>query len=391
MRVVWTEKAEKQLNQIFHMIKKYPNGILVIFLTLLSLACSGNSDIHTQLSDSSFQTLQLNPVFEFTESDEIAFQQINSVKSNNERNIIVHDFRQPFLFMFDEIGNFLKTIGREGQGPGEFQQIMSFMITQDQLWVIDSRTNKIEKFEYQDTEYVHVKSISLEKNELAGVLLGKTEEGFLIKNRYTIHANRKDNPTEQSISLINENGKILRDPIFMASIPEQVTAKGSGNTLNAGKSFGNRSLLAFDGMSQVYSLWTDSLSIDTYSIEGDHRYAFSHPLEPVRITDEEINSAINRYNKIFHADLRRQLPDVKPVVNNLIMDDHQRIWVELLTEGLGHGWFCFTKEGEPLYKIDIPMAGTELQEIHQDRVLWNYLNEDGAPTIAVSEINIPEI
>lgn len=62
---------------------------------------------------------------------------------------------------------------------------------------------------------------------------------------------------------------------------------------------------------------------------------------------------MNRYASV-RDDLRRKLPDVN---NNLIIDDHQRIWVELLTEELGQGWFCFTKEGEPLYKIDIPKEG----------------------------------
>jgi hypothetical protein len=77
------------------------------------------------------------------------------------------------------------------------------------------------------------------------------------------------------------------------------------------------------------------------------------------------------------------------VVNNSIIDDHQRIWVKLLTEKLGHSWFCFTLEGEPLYKIDIPEPGAKLQEISGNRVLWNYLNEKGAPTIVQSKINIP--
>jgi hypothetical protein len=77
------------------------------------------------------------------------------------------------------------------------------------------------------------------------------------------------------------------------------------------------------------------------------------------------------------------LPDVKPIVHNLIIDDHQRIWVELLTEHLGHSWFCFSKEGEPIYKIDKPKTEAELQEISGDRVLWSYPNKEGAPTLAV--------
>ncbi len=359
-------------------------------IAFLSFSCTVEIDSTRYLTTNSFTSLPLETVFEFTESEEVAFQQISSIKTDANENILVHDFKQPFLCMFDQEGNFLNKIGREGHGPGEFQQIPSFMVDQENLWVMDSNSIKMEKFEYQDGEYSHIKSISLEKEELAGKFLGKTEDGILIKNWYTLHANRKDNPTERPISLINENGEVLRDSIYMEPIAEQVTLKGSEYTLYIEKIFGNRSLSAFDGLSRTYTLWTDSLAIDAYTIDGDYRRVFSHSLEPVRVTGEERDSVLNRYASV-REDLRRKLPDVKPTVNNFIMDDHQRIWVELLTEELGQGWFCFKEEGEPLYKIDIPKPEAELQEISGNRVLWNYENENGAPTIAVSKINIPEI
>lgn len=362
-------------------------GFIKLMIAFACVSCTGETNASRDLTADSFTFLPLKTVFEFTESEKVAFQQISSIKTDNYGNILVHDFRQPFLFMFDQEGNFVKKIGREGRGPGEFQQIVSFVVAQEHLWIVDSNLMKIEKFEYQNTEYVNINTLGLENEDLTGLLLGKVEEGILIKKRITIHANRKDNPTEASISLIDEDGGIIRDSIFMAPITEQMTLKGSEYTLNIGKIFGNRSLLAFDGIGRIYTLWTDSLAIDTYTVEGDRRRAFSHSLEPIRVTDEERDSILHRYARV-RADLSRKLPDVKPVVKDLLIDDHQRIWVELLTEELGHGWFCFTVEGEPLYKIDIPKSGAELQGISGNRVFWNYLNDYGAPTIAVSEINI---
>lgn len=373
------------------MSKKFPAGILVIGLIHLSLACSGNTGNHSELSDHSFLTLQLSSIFEFTESDELVFQQIGSVKSDRYGNIFVHDFSQPVLFMFNKEGEFLNTIGREGPGPGEFQQIASFMITREQLWIMDAGSIKIEVFEYQNADYVYANTITLGHRDLTGSFLGKTKENILITNQISLAANSRNNPTEQPITLINEQGNVVRDSIFMVPIPEQISIRGSGRTLLTGKSFGNRSLMAFDGESRVYSLWTDSLSVDTHTIEGYYQHAFSYSLEPVKITDEEKDSVSNRYGESFRTDLRRQLPDVKPIVNNFILDDFQRVWIELLTEELGHGWFCFTNDGEPLYKIDIPKVGAELQEISGNQVLWNYPDKDGAPVLVASKIDFPEI
>lgn len=249
-------------------------------IAFLSFSCTGEKDSTRYLTTNSFTSLPLETVFEFTESEEVAFQQISSIKTDTNENILVHDFKQPFLCMFDQEGNFLKKIGREGHGPGEFLHISDFLEANGHLWMIDSRAKKIEKFGYRNSEYVHIKSISLEKGELAGKFLGKTEDGVLIKNWYTLHANRKDNPTERPISLIDVNGEVLRDSIFMEPIAEHVTLKGSEYRLYIEKIFGNRSLSAFDGLSRTYTLWTDSLAIDAYTIEGDRRRAFLIPSNP---------------------------------------------------------------------------------------------------------------
>lgn len=259
------------------------------------------------------------------------------------------------------------------------------MVTPNHLWIMGSHAVKIELFEYKHAVYQHVHTINLGSRKLAGLFLGKTDKGILIRKEVIIRANRKDNPVKAGITLINKNGEIIHDSILKVPFQEQLTVHHSGNTITTGKSYGNRSLLAFDG-NCIYTLWTDSLSIDRYSLNGDHRKAFSYPLSPVKITDKEKEEVLNKYPAIFRDALQRGLPDVKPVVNKFIIDDQHRIWMDLLTERLGKGWFCFTEEGKPLYKINIPRPGAELQEISGDLVLWNYRDEDGAPTIAVSKI-----
>lgn len=359
----------------------------VCLIVFLFLGCKSQEDQKSNLTLSSFTTPSLEKVFDFTESEDVAFRYISSIKSDDHGNILVHDFWQPYLLMFDQEGNFLKRIGNEGRGPGEFEQISSFLVNQDNLWVIDSSSLKLEKFEYRDGSYIHVKTIPLGSDELAGKILGKTDEGILILKRFTLISGSKENPTEQLAVIIDENGEILRDSIVSVPIPEQMTLEAGENKLISDKLFGNESLLAFDGHNHIYTLWSDSLSIESYSTEGLRKHVFSHFLQPVNITDAEKDSISSKYGP-YRSDLRRKMPDVKPVVNDLLIDDNQWIWVELFTEDLGHAWFGFTKEGGPLHKIDIPMTGARLQEIAGNRVIWTYQNEDGAHTFNVSKIDM---
>ncbi|MBD3616999.1 MAG: 6-bladed beta-propeller [Gracilimonas sp.] len=357
---------------------------LVVFLCV---GCEGQEDQKANLSPNSFTSLSMETVFEFTESEEVAFRTISSIKTDNHGNILVLDFWQPYLYMFDKEGNFLEKIGREGRGPGEFEQISSFLVDRENLWVIDSSSLKIEKFEYSDDTYIHIKTIPLGSDELAGKILGKIDRGFLILKSFTLTAGSKENPTVHLVTSIDENGEILRDSIVSVPIAEQMTLQAGENKLIGNKLFGNESLLAFNGINYIYTLWTNSLSIESYSIDGLHKHAFSHVIQPVYITGVEKDSISSKYG-LYRSDLRRKMPNVKPVVNDLLIDDNQRIWVELFTSGLGHAWFGFTKNGEALYKIEIPKKGAELQEIVGNRVIWNYQNEEGAPTFIVSKIDM---
>lgn len=365
--------------------------LLYIFtIGLLVFSCFGcrsHKDSEYNLTPGSFTPLSLETVFEFNESEDVAFKAISSVKTDSYGNILVHDFWQPYLFMFDQEGKFLKKIGNEGRGPGEFEQISSFLANEEHLFIIDSSTLKMEKFEYRNGTYIHIKTIPLESHELTGKILGKTDKGILILKRFTLIAGSKENPTMQLVTSIDEKGEILQDSIVSLPIVEQMTLQAGENKLIVDKLFGNESLSAFDGLNRIYTLWTDSLSIESYSTDGYRKHAFSHSILAVSITDIEKDSISSKYGR-YRSDLRRKIPDVKPVVNNLLIDDDQRIWVELFTEGLGHAWFGFTKEGEPLYKIEIPKTGAKLQEISGNRAIWNYLNEDGAPTFNVSKINV---
>ncbi len=369
---------------------KFPAIILIVFVAFLSFACARESNSTGHLTMDSFTPLPMETVFEFTESEDIAFQHISSVKSDSFGNILVHDFRQPFLFMFDLEGNFLQQIGGEGRGPGEFQHVGGFMVSAGRLWIIGSRSAKIEVFEFLDSAYVNTNTLTVEEPGLLGTLLGLTPEGILVRNRTIFRAGRRDQQDRSVISLLSENGAILRDTIFTVPIHDHVNDIAS-QVLIASISFGNGSLVTFDGTDKIYSLWTDSLRLDSYTMDGKRERAFIYNLKPVSVTDDERDSVLNQHDEPYRSAIQKKLSKVKPVVNNLLVDSHHRIWVELLSEELGQGWFCFSEEGEPLYRIDIPYSGAELQDISGNRVLWSYLNEIGAPTFAVSKINTPEI
>lgn len=80
--------------------------LAIIFIGLIVLsnfACTDEDNSTDRLSIESFAILPLETVFEFTESDDLAFRFIRSMKADRHGNILVDDPSHPAVFMFEEI------------------------------------------------------------------------------------------------------------------------------------------------------------------------------------------------------------------------------------------------------------------------------------------------
>ncbi|REL38029.1 6-bladed beta-propeller [Rhodohalobacter sp. SW132] len=363
---------------------------IIGFVACIIISCTQEQHSPNHLSQDSFIQLPIETAFEFTESADMAFRYIRSMKIDDNGNVLVTDPTQPVVFTFDAEGNLIQKIGNNGQGPEEFQNVGSIILAQNSLLVTDGISLKIEVFDYRNEMYEHARTINVTKQNLLGNLLGLTEEGILIKNDILLSPSGMNNSSETPISFISRDGDILQDTLFKVPIHEFVV-DDSQIPFVAGRIFGNTKQLAFDRESKVYSLWTENLDINYFTLDGEKHEAFSYSLQPVAITNAEQDSALNQWQNPQRTIMRQHMPDVKPVASKLVVDDQQRIWVELLSDELDHGWFAFTPSGEPQFYIEIPHHNAYLQDIRGNTVLWNYTDEDGNPSIVASTFELPEI
>jgi hypothetical protein len=67
--------------------------------------------------------------------------------SNNSANFFVSDFGDYFIKQFDLAGNFVSKIGNGyGRGPGEFQNITDFDVSESYIWAADMNNFRISRF-----------------------------------------------------------------------------------------------------------------------------------------------------------------------------------------------------------------------------------------------------
>jgi len=78
-----------------------------------------------------------------------AFGRINSVVADREGNLYIADVLRDEVLVFSQNGDFLRTIGRQGQGPGEFRNPQSLALLGDTLAVSDRGNLRIGLFDTQ--------------------------------------------------------------------------------------------------------------------------------------------------------------------------------------------------------------------------------------------------
>lgn len=75
--------------------------------------------------------------------EEYMFSSIRSMAVDDERRIYVLDRKEIHVKVFDQNGTYIRTIGKKGQGPGEFTTPLSVSITRQNELVVDDFRSRL--------------------------------------------------------------------------------------------------------------------------------------------------------------------------------------------------------------------------------------------------------
>lgn len=115
------------------------------------------------------------------EDENYMFNRVREIALNSDENIYVVDSGNSRIQIFNKTGVFSKTIGRHGQGPGEFMMPMYIEISEKtgHIYISDTMARKINEFD-KDGNFIkgHFFNIGISEILLdkSGIFLGKIIE-----------------------------------------------------------------------------------------------------------------------------------------------------------------------------------------------------------------------
>lgn len=433
-----------------------------IFMLCVLLSCQKGESVHkrnnidlpekvkdlenlTVISDKKapIYDISFKKVNTFGRSEEVLFQSVGSFAVDDKDRVYIADRHD--IKVFDLNGNYIKTLGRLGRGPGEFSNMggLILKVNSGKIYAYDDILRQINVFNIEDMEFLY--SISLFLIDWMDVnMLNKTHfrnyfvindslilggfndrfsseksDSIFIKYYYLNHFEKKVSDEILRMPFIRfYSGNGIPSPVLLsdnAPFPNPSTRNyiiprnddhyllaftdrtsklgqieliykvmdSNGNnvsnnalTFPAGfaidtgaKSqipkpslplwFMGNTVIALSKEDVLYASSTKEFLVKKYDADGVYQSAFYYPivgpdfdLNEYLKTASSFTPKAHQIKKAFN-EMNLALPKTYPIIDNIIIDDKNRIWVAILagTERDSYEWRILKESGELIAKI----------------------------------------
>ena len=291
------------------------------------------------------------------------------INTDDEENIYVTDRDRKTVKKYSPNGNFLQSIGRPGQGPGEFQDISEVRFDSDgNIYLNDVKNQRIS-------------FLSKEGNYLKAIRARSTFEQVLINSRGYYIAMSVDNVElgkgkkwHYFYGLFDENLNLIAD--FLRQ-PQEVNDLSRSNSpaqvladYLSGIAFQPNVNYVLDKNDMLYFGYPENYEIKVYSPDGMLLKIIQRDFEPLEITGRdkeyfEQNQSLQLGNKMPAGEERKvfelvKYPQYKPAYARFTLMENG--WIFVVVDSIRDGSTLvdiFDKDGEYLaqFETDISMDG----------------------------------
>lgn len=262
------------------------------------------------------------------EKGNVILYEANDFTIDAHENIYISDTKEIGIKVFDPQGKYLHSIGRKGQGPGEFQWIMAFSFLSDErLLVMDFRSLRTSLFHpsgqflesHQWTQNLYLIQILLTTNQSFILAVadfgGPTQERKIAVNEYDF----KGNLVRLFGEFVSQKRKAYDDGNINYSVP----VPHSPLSLLVGDTTNN----------YIYHCLNNKYLIEVYDESGKLIRKIDRPYEPVPYTNKDKEDFIAQYENHRIQGMKKlarevDFPSVKSVASRLLTDDMGNLWIK---------------------------------------------------------------
>jgi len=240
-----------------------------------------------------------------TRSKDDSFTEIGSIAVDENENIYVSDIKESHIKVFNQRGTYLRTIGKKGQGPGEFDYITRIELNREsQLVVFDGNTRRISFFT-PDGKLI----ANLSTKEIAATDLILDSTGRFLAISFGIDLNKNEAITE--LKLFNSDQSFIKT--IITSDPASIFNPFSPFIQR--KPYKNGNYLC---------AYNKNYELLVYDPEWQLKKKITKDYVPEEITSEEKKTSLKMYPQLRTMGF----PSKHPAFSQFTIDDDDRVYVQ---------------------------------------------------------------
>jgi sugar lactone lactonase YvrE len=328
---------------------------------------------------------------------------IRGIEVSKNGDVLVLDYKAQGIRLFAPDGHFLKTLSRNGEGPGEFEQPNGFARSPDgNIWVNDPANHR---FTVLRDDGSYLKDV---RSELTGFgyiwngyfdASGRMVNPVSVANPKAVAPNGIDVSRSYHVALERRSMASNRAdtiPELQCTGPGAIDHEWSGRSAHGGITMGvpfkpyrnvarsphEFGWCAFGSQYAVYRLGLQ---------HGDTLQVIHGTARAIPVTAAERDTAVERAKATFRRsqvdpDLVKagDVPAVKPILIGLMLDDQNRLWVRLTPAIKGHTRYdVYNAKGVEIGTIDLPVLIREYPDplIRGNKLYGVVLDADDVPSV----------
>ncbi|WP_340105755.1 6-bladed beta-propeller [Rhodohalobacter sp. 8-1] len=364
------------------------NMILCFFTVLMITGCGGGEETSQDNRFADLPEYNLEQVQRLEDQGDLILGRPVYTEIDSDGNHLVMDLASFEVYVFDSEGTYLTSFGSEGEGPGEFQQPMRPILSEnDTLYISDyGRRSLLVYSRSGDYSWDYAYDVSFPATEegFPFYSLTPTEAGFPIV--YRVQDDSEKFPNGYStVKLINRNGKVVQNTDLKFDVGKNLELSSGDMRISMRLSEMHGTQISPHPDGSYFQAWTEDPVLHQFSAEGDTLRSIElngFPVQPV--TSDAISSLTERYGGQFGSlenDLEEAIGDFFPAFSQMqVMKDHS-IWLRKITpEVTSQSWYHLSPDGEPLGMLMLA-EGESLRNSVTGHIYVSGEAEDGAPVI----------
>jgi hypothetical protein len=292
------------------------------------------------------------------EEENYIFDSPSEIRVGEDGNIYISDWGFTNVRCFDKNGQYLRTIGRKGQGPGEFESFRFNLSNDGKIYFMDTVNARISILDAKGNFINNFKALNLSTGHFP--IYSDTDNNIYFsrefrseKDRYTMTIHRYNTSGDELLNY----GEFLGDRIFLY--------ERDGKIWQSRRSVSPMTVWIVTREGRLYAGYSEKYQINVYESDGSLSFKFGREYNPIPDTENWL-SGTSDFLPAFYL--------------NWILDDDKNLWIELLKR---------KGQEETVYDVFSP-EGIYLRQIHVEHRIYCIKNKK-AYCVVKSDEELPLI